>query len=141
MPVPDAHPNDKRPREYRYGTTRVFFFDAKAGTVIAFFEEGKPRHAGLESLIPVFAGLCITTNIMESLFSTIKQLLNFRGRRSVDQWRDSLKACIVIWNCPHVVADVLEKLDVPTRCQSKAINGMQFGIKKILHGVAVSYRV
>jgi len=29
-------------------------------------------------LIPVFAGLCITTNIMESLFSTIKQLLNFR---------------------------------------------------------------
>ena len=141
MPAPETHPNDKRPREYRNGTTRAFYFDAKAGTVTAFLEEGKPRHAGLESLIPVFAGLCITTNIMESLFSTIKQLLNFRGRRSVDQWRDTLKACIVIWSCPHVVADVLEKLDVPTRCRSKAINGMQFGIKKTLNVEATAYHI
>jgi len=140
-PVPETHPNDKRPREYRNGTTRVFYFDAKAGTVTSFLEEGKPRHAGLESLIPVFAGLCITTNIMESLFSTIKQLLNFRGRRSVEQWRDALKACIVIWSCPHVVADVLEKLDISTRCRSKAINGMQFGIKKTLNVEATACHV
>nr|MDO8086964.1 hypothetical protein [Candidatus Sigynarchaeum springense] len=70
-----------------------------------------------------------------------KQLLNFRGRRSVDQWRDTLKACIVIWSCPHVVADVLEKLDVPTRCRSKAINGMQFGIKKTLNVEATAYHI
>lgn len=129
-PKPGTHPNDKRPREYRNGTTRAFYFDAKAGTIKAFLEEGAPRQPGLESLIPLFTGLCITTNIMESLFSTIKQLLNFRGRRSVDQWRDMLRACIVLWSCPHVIADVLDKLAVPTRCKSKAINGMRFGIEK-----------
>jgi transposase-like protein len=108
-PPTESHPNDKRPREYRNGTTRVFFFDAKAGTVTAFLEEGKPRHAGLESLIAVFCGMCITTNIVESFFSLIKQLLNFRGRRSVEQWRDVLKACVAIWSCPHILEEILDK--------------------------------
>lgn len=135
-PPPESHPNDKRPRVYRNATTRAFFFDAKAGTVTAFLEEGKTRQAGLESLIPVFGGKCITTNIVESFFSLIKQLLNFRGRRSVEQWRDALKACVVVWSCPHVIEDVLDKLDISSRIRTKAINGMKFGITKKINEVA-----
>jgi transposase-like protein len=138
VPVPETHPKDKRPREYRNGTTRVFFFDAKAGTVTAYLEEGKPRQPGLESLIAVFSGMCITTNIVESFFSLIKQLLNFRGRRSVEQWRSVLKAYVVVWSCPHVLEDVIEKLDLPSRIRTKAINGMQFSITKKLQTEAVA---
>lgn len=130
LKIPKPHPNDKRPREYRNARTRAFYFDAKAGTVHAFLEEGKPRHAGLEALVPLFTGLCITTNILETLFSTIKQLLNFRGHRSVEQWRATVKACIVIWFCPHVVAEVVAKLEISTRCASRAVNKMQFAINK-----------
>ncbi|HME54366.1 MAG TPA: hypothetical protein VKM55_19225 [Candidatus Lokiarchaeia archaeon] len=137
-PPPKPHPQDKRPKVYRNARTRAFFFDAKAGTVTAFLEEGKPRHAGLESLVPVFVGLCITTNIMESFFSLIKQLLNFRGRRSVKQWRDVLKACVTIWSCPQVLEGVLEKLEVPSRVRAKAVNGMQFRIRKTFQEVALA---
>jgi transposase-like protein len=126
MPVSKSHPNDKRPREYRNGKTRVFFFDEKAGTVTAFLEEGKPRQPGLESLIAVFSGMCITTNIVESFFSLIRQLLNFRGRRSVEQWRNTLKAYC------------LKRSGLPSRIRTKAINGMQFSITKTMQTEAVA---
>ncbi|MEX2682979.1 MAG: hypothetical protein Q6373_015420 [Candidatus Sigynarchaeota archaeon] len=141
LKTPKPHPNDKRPREYRNARTRAFYFDAKAGTIRAFLEEGKPRHAGLEALVPIFMGLCITTNILETLFSTIKQLLNFRGHRSVEQWRATLKACIVIWFCPHIVTEVVAKLAISTRCVSRAVNKMQFAINKIRFAEAVTYHV
>ena len=127
-----------RPKVYRNAWTRVFYFDSNAGTVVSLDEEGKPHHAGLESLVPVFGGKCITTNIMESLFSTIKQLLNFRGHRSVEEWRNVLKACIILWSCPELLDAVLDKLETPIQTRGRAINGMQFGIKKTMQQMAAA---
>nr|MDO8116739.1 hypothetical protein [Candidatus Sigynarchaeota archaeon] len=113
--------NDKRSKAYRDGETRVYFYDAEQGTVIALDSEGKERSVVLESLLQFFEALCITTNLEESVFSASKILINFRGRRSVSKWKEFLNAFFISKSCPEILQDALKDLEFTSIMVEKSL--------------------
>jgi hypothetical protein len=91
--------------------------------------EQKGRSALLENLLPFFKGIHITTNLVETTFSACKVLLGFRGRRSVERWKEYTKAFFVVWFCPEVLPNVLDGLSLSSKSVLRVLSRFGFSLK------------
>lgn len=121
---------DKRLKPYRDGETRVYFYDAAKATVIALDTDEKERCEVLESLLRFFESLCITTNKDEAIFSASKILLNFRGRRSRNRWKDFLSAFFISWSDPDLLQEILQDLEFTSILVMKSLTAAGFELLK-----------
>ena len=88
------------------------------------------RHEILESLLPFFKGKCITTNVAEGTFSSTKHLMEFRGRREVETWKESLHAFFAMHWDPSILDDALESLDMHSQTKDRMLDTLNLSIGK-----------
>jgi hypothetical protein len=112
----------KRAREFKNGETNVYFHDAEKGTVTALYGSDEEIRDVLASLIPLFGGMCITTNLIESLFSACKVLVNFRGCRTLESWLECLSAHFIIRGCPEALQEALDELQITAYLGNKMLS-------------------
>jgi transposase-like protein len=67
---------------FKKGMPNVYYFDGKEGSVAPWGQGDPVVAASFSTLAKVFEKRCITTNPVESSFSTFKKLVNFRGKRT-----------------------------------------------------------
>jgi len=108
-----------------------------AGTITEWDTGRGERHEMLESLLPFFGGKCITTNIAEGTFSSTKYLMEFRGRREVESWKESLHAFFAMrWN-PSILDDALVSLELNSQTNDRMLKALNLSIgKQVVRGAA-----
>jgi transposase-like protein len=112
----------KRAREFKKGTTNMYQYNAKEGTVVSLYGSDEEIRDVLASLLLLFMGKCITTNLIESLFSACKALVSFRGRRTLEGWLAILGAYFVTKSCPEVLEEALNQLHLTAYLGNKMLS-------------------
>jgi transposase-like protein len=120
----------KRAHAYKIGQTHVYQYDARKGTITALYGSDDEIRDVLVGLLHFFKGKCITTNLVESEFSSCKALVNFRGRRTLEKWLLWLNAHFVIKHYPVVLDNVLEKLDLTSYMANKMFSTVNIEMEK-----------
>jgi hypothetical protein len=97
---------------FKDAITRVFHY-YKEEERIGVLGHSNPEIAiNLEVLAKVFKGKCVTTNLIEQEFSTLKKLIDFRGKRSLCAWISTINFYFTVRADPTIL--------------SKALKGMRF---------------
>ncbi|MHA1148021.1 MAG: hypothetical protein ACTSR8_07215 [Promethearchaeota archaeon] len=58
----------------------------------------------------MFGNKHITTNPVENVFSVLKKLIDFRGKRDLEYWRLLLRYYFTVRECPSILKEVLDEL-------------------------------
>ena len=96
----------------------MYQYDAKAGTVTALYGSDEEIRVILE----VLQGKCITTNIIESVFSACGAMVGFRGRRTLEGWIACLSAHFVIKGYPEALTEILDSLSLTAYIGNKMLS-------------------
>jgi hypothetical protein len=68
----------------------------------------------------VFESRHITTNPVENIFSVLKKLIDFRGKRSLEFWRLLLRYFFTIRESPLILKEILDELELSPQIRHKA---------------------
>jgi len=105
------------------------FKDAETHVYSYVKEEGLIRPIGgsdervakcLKLLLGWFQGKHITTNPVENIYSVLKKLIDFRGKRDLDYWRLLLTYFFTVRECPLILKEVLSELKLSPQMLHKA---------------------
>lgn len=103
-------PKKRGPKDpYRDAITRVFHYYRKEGRIGVFGNSNPEIAISLEALAEVFKGKCVTTNLIEQEFSTLKKLIDFRGKRSLCTWISTINFYFTVRADPTILSRVLRR--------------------------------
>jgi len=92
---------------FKMGKYMVYQYDREKGIVIPLWNAGPLVSKSLEKCAIYFGGGCITTNYVEQQFSTLKKLIDFRGKQSLSTWKSILLAYFTIREDPIILKDAI----------------------------------
>jgi hypothetical protein len=93
----------------------IFQYDKKVGAISAIGGSSEAVAAALNLILHQFAGLYITTNLVEKEFSVLKELLSFRGCRDLPIWLQTIDAYYAIRDDPYVLDQALTKIAISSQ--------------------------
>jgi len=93
---------------FKHGKTHVYhYFKDERG--IGVLGHSNPEiGANLEELAKIFKGKCITTNLIEQEFSSLKKLIDFRGKRTLSTWISTINFYFTIREYPEMLENSLK---------------------------------
>jgi transposase-like protein len=95
---------------FKTGEYMVYKYLMKEGKVAPLWNANPVVAEALEVCSRYFAGGCITTNYVEQQFSTLKKLIDFRGKRTLRAWKSILFAYFTIRDDPKILETIVEKI-------------------------------
>jgi len=111
-------PGPKNP--FKHGEIHVYHYDAKMGLVHPKYGSDERIVKYLETLNSIFKDKHITTNPVENVFSVIKKLIDFRGKRTLEFWRMLIRYHFTVRECPSILREILEDLELSPQMRHKA---------------------
>ncbi|MHA1785368.1 MAG: DDE-type integrase/transposase/recombinase [Candidatus Helarchaeota archaeon] len=93
---------------FKHGKTHVYhYFNDERG--IGVLGHSNPEiGANLEELAKIFKEKCITTNLIEQEFSSLKKLIDFRGKRTLSTWISTINFYFTIRANPEILERTLQ---------------------------------
>ena len=95
---------------FKMGKYMVYQYNREKGIVIPLWNADPLVAKSLEKCAIYFGGGCITTNYVEQQFSTLKKLIDFRGKRSLNTWKSILLAYFTIREDPIILKDEITRI-------------------------------
>ena len=95
---------------FKEGVVHVYHYNKKSGNVKQKYGSDANIARDFEAIGKFFVGKHITSNIIEQQFSSMKCLLNFRGKRSVDFWNKIINLYFTIREYPGAVEEAINGL-------------------------------
>jgi len=68
----------------------------------------------------------VTTNPVENVFSVIKKLIDFRGRRDLEQWRLLIRYFFTVREYPEILKEIIDDLEISPQMRYKALYKLAF---------------
>ena len=96
---------------FKHGKTHVYhYFKDERG--IGVLGHSNPEiGTSLGELAKVFKGKCVTTNLIEQEFSSLKKLIDFRGKRSLSTWISTINFFFTIRADPSILRKTLKSVE------------------------------
>ncbi|MHA1784511.1 MAG: hypothetical protein ACTSVY_15895 [Candidatus Helarchaeota archaeon] len=102
-------PKKRGPKNpFKDAMTQVYHYYKDEGRVGVLGGSNPEIAANLEELLKVFKGKCITTNLIEQEFSSIKKLIDFRGNRSLSAWISTINFYFTVRADPTILSKILK---------------------------------
>jgi len=102
--------------------TRVYHYSKKYGSVNPLGGASKEVAEKLETISHYFSEKKVTSNIIEQQFSSLKRLVNFSGKRSIDTWNLILTFYFTMREYPGAVEQAIEKVKVALQIVHRSPN-------------------
>ncbi|MHA1337169.1 MAG: hypothetical protein ACTSPW_15745 [Promethearchaeota archaeon] len=64
-----------------------------------------------DAFLSIFGEKHVTTNSVKNIFSVLKKLIDFRGKRDLDYWRLLIRYFFTVRECPQILKEVLNSFD------------------------------
>ncbi len=106
---------------FKIGEYMVFLFNKKEGKVTPLWSANPVVAQSLEVCAKYFGGSTLTTNYVEQQFSTLKKLIDFRGKRTVKTWKAILRAYFTVRENPIILERVIHRLSPCSQIQTRWI--------------------
>jgi hypothetical protein len=90
----------------------VYHYTKKGGLVSPLGGAETKIAEMLELVGQLFQGKFVTTNSVENIFSALKKLVNFRGKRSIAAWNLVLQFYFTIRQYPELVKQEMRGLEL-----------------------------
>ena len=114
----NAEKNPKRKRKkrgpknpFKNGKTHVYHYFKDEGGIGVLGHSYPEIGASLEELAKVFKEKCITTNLIEQEFSSLKKLIDFRGKRTLSTWISTINFFFTIRADPSILRKTLKSIE------------------------------
>lgn len=101
------------------GILQVFEHNIKDGCVRAVASSSELIAKSLTRVFREFPAKCITTNLVENVFSVLKKLVNFRGYRTPDGWKRLLVGYFILRDDPKILQQVLNSMNFSTQLRQQ----------------------
>ena len=105
---------------FKHGETHVYHYDRKKGLFHPRYRSDETVVVCLNELCSVFQNKHITTNPIENIFSVIKKLIDFRGKRDLDYWKLLIHYFFTVREYPLILKEALDDLDISPQILHKA---------------------
>jgi len=105
---------------FKHGKPHIFHYDKKEGLFHPKYGSDEIVVDCLNKLWRVFKDKHITTNPVENIFSVIKKLIDFRGKRTLDYWHLLIRYFFTVREYPSILREILEELDLSPQICHKA---------------------
>ena len=102
-------PKKRGPKDpFKDAITHVYHYYKDGGRIGVLGHSNPEIAANLEALSKVFKGKCMTTNLIEQEFSTLKKLIDFRGKRTLGTWISTINFYFTVRADPTILPKVLK---------------------------------
>ncbi|WP_457559056.1 hypothetical protein [Candidatus Harpocratesius sp.] len=118
-PKPKGRPPGKSNK--KEWEVHVFDHDKKRGWITALGGSSSVVVATMYKILKQFRDIHITSNLVEKEFSALKKLIDFRGRRSIEMWKDLLLSYFIIRDDPKILEKILINVEISYQMVSKAM--------------------
>jgi hypothetical protein len=105
---------------FKDAETHVYHFDKEEGLFLPMYESDETFVECLQELLSVFGNKHITTNPVENVFSVLKKLIDFRGKRDLEYWHLLLTYYFTVRECPLILKEVLDELSLSPQMLHKS---------------------
>lgn len=99
----------------------VFNHDKKRGRITALGGSSSVVAAAMNLILKQFRDMHITSNLVEKEFSVLKKFIDFRGRRSIEMWRDLLFSYFIIRDEPDILDIILKRINISYQMIRKSL--------------------
>lgn len=106
---------------FKHGKTHIYHFNHKEGLFHPRYGSDETVAVCLKQLCSVFKDKHITTNPVENVFSVIKKLIDFRGRRDLEQWRLLTRYYFTVREYPTILKEIINDLEFSPQIRHKAL--------------------
>jgi len=93
---------------YKDAETHVYHYFKDEGGIGVWAHSNPEIGVTLEALAKVFKGKCVTTNLIEQEFSSLKKLIDFRGKRTLSTWISTINFFFTIRANPKILRETLK---------------------------------
>jgi transposase-like protein len=121
QPEPKKKETRGRKDYFKTGEYMVYQFNEKKGTVIPLWNADPSIAQALEVCTKYFGGGSITTNYIEQQFSTLKKLIDFRGKRTLSTWESILSAYFTVREYPFILKYAIHQISPCPQVQNRWI--------------------
>jgi hypothetical protein len=119
----ETPPKKRGPKNYfRSGEVHYFQYNLKERLVFPLWGSDPQIAILLSNIGQIFAGKCITTNLVEKEWSGLKELINFRGKRSLVLWQKILPTYFVLRREKSAAMDVINLIPFKSQIIFKNVN-------------------
>ena len=109
------------PRDpFKDAETHAYYYNREEGFIRPIGGSDEWVAKCLKLLLAWFQGKHITTNPVENIYSVLKKLIDFRGKRDLDYWRLLLTYFFTVRECPLILKEVLSELKLSPQMLHKA---------------------
>jgi len=105
---------------FKHGEIHVYHYDKEEGLFHPRYSSDESVVNCLQELVTVFESRHITTNPVENIFSVLKKLIDFRGRRSLDFWKLLIRYYFTVRECPSILKEILDDFVLSPQIRHKA---------------------
>lgn len=106
-------PKKRGPKDpFEDATTHVYHYYKKKERIGVLGHSNPEIAINLEALTKVFKGKCMTTNLIEQEFSTLKKLIDFRGKRTLCTWISTINFYFTVRADPTILSKVLNGIRI-----------------------------
>ena len=106
---------------FKHGETHIFHYDKKEGLFLPRYRSDETVAESLQELHELFKDKHITTNPVENVFSVIKKLIDFRGRRDLEHWRLLTCYFFTVREYPAILKEIIDDLEFSPQIRHKAL--------------------
>jgi len=111
----------KGPKDpFKDAETHVYHYDKEKGLFLPMYESDETFVECLLVLLSVFGNKHITTNPVENVFSVLKKLIDFRGKRDLEYWHLLLTYYFTVRECPLILKEILNELSLSPQMLHKS---------------------
>ena len=96
---------------FKCGETHVYHYNKEMGLFHPVYNSDEKIIDCFDALLSVFGEKHVTTNPVENVFSVLKKLIDFRGKRDLDYWRLLIRYFFTVRECPQILKEVLDSFD------------------------------
>ena len=104
---------------FRDGTNHVYHYDKEEGLFHPKYKSDEQVVACFQELLAVFKNKHITTNPVENVFSVLKKLIDFRGKRVLEYWKLLIRYFFTVREAPLILKDILQSLELSPQIRHK----------------------
>ena len=109
----EKKPKKRGPKDpFKDATTHVYHYYKKKERIGVLGHSNPEIAINLEAVAKLFKGKCMTTNLIEQEFSTLKKLIDFRGKRTLSTWISTLNFYFTVRADPTILSKVLKGIRI-----------------------------
>ncbi len=111
---------------FKHGETHIYHYDKKEGLFHPRYRSDEIVAESLQELHDLFKDKHITTNPVENVFSVIKKLIDFRGRRDLEHWRLLTRYFFTVREYPAILKEIIDEMEFSPQMRHKALYKLSF---------------